>query len=373
MKNPTFYLIGQSKTFAIHLDEFRQEYSYSLLSKDGGRFEIRHNDDLLEILVLSRGENLTEVQTAGSVDIYKKLGRWLERKKYAIEFESPIDAVALPVIEITHPIIEQFAKQQTDNPQLEVIRQSLERFVNKQLPELPANEETKSLHPYEWLLEQVLVSHHDCTFRREFIAPESTLYVVFQDGQVIGRIHLSIDSALGFQPQVVGTAADRGADLSWRDHQDFVHIPDREKSQSKLFNQIIKEMFFRFNFFTKEVKPRLEASPASSAVSQADDDFDKLAHEYADELAPEQAGEPKKSESVPDRDKQINYNYDHPTNRMTQADKAEAYLDWMGQDKFFRPKYPDWARRKFGGDDPVGDPKVPYKTLLGWKRYVNSE
>jgi hypothetical protein len=66
----------------------------------------------------------------------------------------------------------------------------------------------------------------------------------------------------------------------------------------------------------------------------------------------------------------IVYTYDHPTSQMTIAEKLEAYLDWTGQDKIFRPTYIDWAIHKFNGTEPNGDPKVPQKTLLGWKRYL---
>lgn len=134
MKNPTFYLTAQTSVFVLHLAEFAQEYSYDLLNTDKNRYEIRHFTDSLEILILSREEYLIEVQTAGSLDIYKNLCGWMKRKRYKIEFESTIDEITFPAIGLIQSIIEQFAKQQNDNPEDEAIRQRFSRIANRRLP-----------------------------------------------------------------------------------------------------------------------------------------------------------------------------------------------------------------------------------------------
>lgn len=67
---------------------------------------------------------------------------------------------------------------------------------------------------------------------------------------------------------------------------------------------------------------------------------------------------------------QIIYTYDYPASQMSNAEKAEAYLDWTEQDKFFRPKYEEWAIRKFNGLDPADKIKVSPSTLHGWKKYA---
>ncbi|HXV98996.1 MAG TPA: hypothetical protein VEC93_11290, partial [Anaerolineae bacterium] len=147
MRKPTLTLIEQSDNFGKRLELFRQDKlsDYKLLNKGNGRYQIRNNDSLmLEIQALPKekdrlGRNQLELYLAcpfEGMDVYEIFYDWVSHT-YEGKFNSYIDEVTFPVQRITHALIEGFAKQETDNPQDEAIRQRFANIANKGLPDLP--------------------------------------------------------------------------------------------------------------------------------------------------------------------------------------------------------------------------------------------
>lgn len=66
------------------------------------------------------------------------------------------------------------------------------------------------------------------------------------------------------------------------------------------------------------------------------------------------------------------YTYHQPVKEMPRVEKQEAYEAWRDRDKFNFSSYEAWAEVKFNGSDPSGNPKVPYDTLMGWRRYTKT-
>jgi hypothetical protein len=97
--------------------------------------------------------------------------------------------------------------------------------------------------------------------------------------------------------------------------------------------------------------------------------IDALVGADAPEQVEDDGLEQTETSGKPEANKQIIYYYHSPQNEMTKAEKLEAYQDWRNRDKFSSHIYEEWAFVKFNGPDPAGTPKVPYNTLISWKRY----
>lgn len=109
---------------------------------------------------------------------------------------------------------------------------------------------------YEQILERILVNQIDCTFSRQVIGPESSLYLIFSEGQEIGRIHFGLDplTQTGTQRTTIRTAITRGVQKSWQDFEDLNHIPESEQEQDDRFMKIVRKMSSDLGFYVKAKK-----------------------------------------------------------------------------------------------------------------------